>query len=70
MVCLSTCCSSFILSSASIYFGVLFLCVQGIEIYLISPAEALHQVIFVLEPEEGNTLIVGQVLQETGLTSG
>ena len=46
------------------------MCVQGIEIYLISPTEALHQVIFVLELEEGNTLIVGQVLQETGLTSG
>ena len=55
-------------NSASIYFGVLFLCVEGLEIYLISLAEALNQVIIVLELEEGITLIFVQVLQLTGLT--
>jgi hypothetical protein len=47
---------------------VLFLCVEGLEIYLISLAEALNQVIIVLELEEGITLIFVQVLQLTGLT--
>ena len=36
-------------ASASIYLVVLFLCVQGLEIHLISPAKTLHQVTFVLE---------------------
>ena len=47
---------------------MLFLCVEGLEIYLISLAEALNQVIIVLELEEGITLIFVQVLQLTGLT--
>jgi len=40
-------------ASASIYLVVLFLYVQVLEIYLKSPAEPLHQVVFVLELEEG-----------------
>jgi hypothetical protein len=55
-------------ASTPIYFGVLFLCVQGLEIHLILLAEALHQVVFVLEFEEENTMIFGQVLHRTGLT--
>ena len=47
-------------ASASIYLIVLFLCVQGLEIYLISPAETLHQVTFVLESKRGETLILGR----------
>ena len=54
--------------SASIYLVVLFLCVQGLEIYLISPAEILHQVTFVLESKEGRNSDIGQVLHRTGLT--
>ena len=46
-------------ASASIYLVVLFLCVQGLEIYLISHAEALHQVAIVLESKKGETLILG-----------
>ena len=56
-------------NSASIYFGVLFLCVQGLAIYLYSPAEILHQVVLVLELEEGRKLLFVQVLRMTGLTS-
>ena len=59
---------AFLCTSALIYFGVLFLCVQELETYLISPAEALHQVVFVLEFEEGSTLVFAQVLHVTGLT--
>ena len=58
----------FICNSASIYFGVLFLCVQELETYLISPAEALHQSVFVLELEERSTMIFVQHLCVTGLT--
>ena len=47
---------------------MLFLCVQGLEIHLISPAETLHQVTFVLDGKRGETVIVGQVLHRTGLT--
>ena len=47
-------------ASASIYLVVLFLCVQGLEIYLISHAEALHQVAIVLESKRGETLILGR----------
>ena len=36
-------------ASGSIYLVVLFLCVQGQEIHFLSHAEALHQVVFVLE---------------------
>ena len=53
---------------ASIYLVVLFLCVQGLEIYLISPTEILHQVTFVLESKEGRNSDIGQVLHRTGLT--
>ena len=45
-------------ASASIYLVVLFLCVQGLEIHLISPVKTLHQIIFVLESKRGETLIV------------
>ena len=55
-------------ASASIYLVVLFLCVHGLEIYLISPAETLHQVTFVLEIKEGRNSDFGQVLHRTGLT--
>ena len=58
----------FICNSASIYFGVLFLCVQELETYLISPAEALHQSVFVLELEERSTMIFVQHLRVTDLT--
>ena len=50
-------------ASASIYLVTLFLCVQGLEIYYISPAEALHQITFVLESKEGRNSDIGQVLQ-------
>ena len=43
-------------ASTSIYLVVLFLCVQGLEIYLISPVETLHQIIFVLESKSGDPL--------------
>ena len=55
-------------ASASIYLIVLFLCVEGLEIYLISPAEALHQVAFVLDSKERINSNIGQVLHRTGLT--
>ena len=45
---------------ASIYSVVLFLYVQGLEIYLISYSEALHQVAIVLESKRGETLILGK----------
>jgi len=54
--------------SASIYLVVLFLCAQGLEIYLISPAETLHQVTFVLESKDGRNSDCVQVLHRTGLT--
>ena len=44
---------------ASIYLVVLFLCVQGLEIYLISPVETLYQVTFVLESKEGRNSDIG-----------
>jgi len=47
-------------ASASIYLVVLFLCVQGLEIYLISYSKALHQVAIVLESKRGETLILGR----------
>jgi len=47
-------------ASASIYLVMLFLCVQGLEIYMISHAEALHQVAIVLESKRGETLILGR----------
>ena len=46
-------------ASTSIYFVVLFLCVQGLEIYLISPVETLYQVTFVLESKEGRNSDIG-----------
>ena len=55
--------------SASIYLVVLFLCAQGLEIYLISPAETLHQVTFVLESKDGRNSDCVQVLYRTGPTS-
>ena len=55
-------------ASASIYLVVLFLCVQGLEIYLISPVETLYQVTFVLESKEGRNSDIGQVLHRTGQT--
>jgi len=57
LVCLTICHSSFTLCFRWIYLVVLFLCVQVLEIYLTSSAEALHQVTFVLELKEGRTLI-------------
>ena len=46
VVCLTTLSSSIcFINFASIYFGVLFLCVQGFAIYLYSPAGTLHQVV-------------------------
>ena len=54
--------------SASIYLVVLFLCVQRLEIYLISPVETLHQVTFVLESKEERNSDCVQVLHRTGLT--
>ena len=53
-------------ASASIYLVVLFLCVQALEIYLISYSKALHQVAIVLESKRGETLIFGQVLYRIG----
>ena len=47
-------------ASASIYLVVLFLCVQGLEIYLISYSKALHQVAIVLDSKRGETLILGR----------
>ena len=44
----------------SIYLVELFLCVQGLEIYLISSTKTLHQVTFVLELKRDETLIVGR----------
>ena len=41
---------------------------QGLEIYLISPVEALNQVGFVLELEEERNSDFVQVLQDTSLT--
>ena len=55
-------------ASASIYLVVLFICVQGLEIHFLSPAEALHQVVFVLELYEGRNSDFVQVLHRTGLT--
>ena len=55
-------------ASALIYLVVLFLCVQGHEIYYITPTEAPHQVVFVLESKEGRNSDIGQVLHRTGLT--
>ena len=55
-------------ASASIYLVVLFLGVQRLEIYLISPAETLHQVAFVLESKEGRNSDCVQVLHRTALT--
>ena len=49
VICLTTHFSSFTLCFRSIYLVVLFICVQGLEIHFLSPAEALHQVVFVLE---------------------
>ena len=49
---------------------VLFLCVQGLEIYLISSTKTLHQVIFVLELKRGETLIVGRFCIELVYTTG
>ena len=54
VVCLTTLSSSICFyNSASIYFGVLFLCVKGLAIHLYSLARTLHQVVLVLELEEG-----------------
>ena len=61
---ISTC----ICASILIYFGVVFLCVQELKIYLILPVKASHQVEFVLEVKEMNTLIFVQVRLEIGLT--
>ena len=55
-------------ASTSIYLVVFFVCVHGLEIYLISPVKTLHQITFVLESKRGETLILGQVLHRTGLT--
>ena len=53
VVCLTTLCSNNLFyNSASIYFGVLFLCVQGLAIHFYSPTETLHQVVLELELEE------------------
>ena len=41
---------------------------QGIAIHLKSPAETPHQVVFVLELEEGRNSDFVQVLRVTGLT--
>ena len=60
LVCLTTCHSSFTLCFHEIYLVVLFMCVQGLEIYLTSSTEALHQVTFVLESKRGETLILGR----------
>ena len=57
-------------ASTSIYLVVLFLCVQVLEIYLKSPAEPLHQVVFVLELEEGRYSDCVVFLLPTGLTTG
>ena len=43
-------------------------CVWGLETYLVLLVKALHQVVFVLEFEEGSTLVFAQVLHVTGLT--
>ena len=59
-------CSSFICASTSIYLVGLFLCVQGRGIYLLSPTEALHQVVFVLELEKGD-LTLSIILLRTSL---
>ena len=47
---------------------MVFLCVQELKIYLILPVKASHQVEFVLEVKEMNTLIFVQVRLEIGLT--
>ena len=43
----------YIRSSISLYLILLFLCVQGLIIYSTSAVGAQHQVVFVLELEEG-----------------
>ena len=53
---------------ASIYLVVLFLCVKGLAIHLYSLAGTLHQVVLVLELEEGRNSDFVQVLRVTGLT--
>ena len=45
------------------------MCAGTCKIHLYSPAETLHQVILVLELEEGRKLLFVQVLRMTGLTS-
>ena len=57
-------------ASASIYLVVLFLCVQGLKIYLISPVETPQQVTFVLESKRGETLIVGRFCRGPVYTTG
>ena len=47
---------------------MLFLCVQGLAIHLYSHAGTLHQVVLVLELEEGRNSDFVQVLRVTGLT--
>ena len=47
---------------------MLFLCVQGLAIHLYSPVGTLHQVILVLELEEGRNSDFVQVLRVTDLT--
>ena len=54
-------------ASTSIYLVVLFLCSQGLEIYLTSPAEAPHQVTFMLELKEGRYSDSEVFLLRTGL---
>ena len=68
VVCLTTHFSSFTLCFRVNLLGLLFLCVQRLEIYLISSAEALHQVAFVLELREGRNSDCVQVLHRTDLT--
>ena len=75
-LCVSSASSSFglphtlcsICASSLIYLVVLFLCVPEYRIYLLSLAEVLHQVTFVLELEERGLILFVQVLSKTGLT--
>ena len=57
-------------ASILIYLVVLFLCVQGLTIYLTLLEEALHKVVCVLELKKGRYSDSEGFLLRTGLTGG
>ena len=68
VVCLTTYFLALLCASASIYSVVLFLYVEELVRHSMSPAEVLHQVVFVLELEEGRYSDSEMFLLWTGLT--